>query len=811
MENSSRHSKPSQPQSSLATTLKQIRSGYEPSDTETEWYETPWHDHTRRNEDLGSEGPKMDMDQARKTSPFKLSRRHSARHGHEVSSLTKTATTSPIRRRHSKSPFKPRRDDGNVHSPTPISDFRRNISPLSPRPGLDVRKNISPFTKSERRRHVSPYKPLREEHGLDNDEIVSLNRKQNPRQHNKYLGPEEKGGQSQLNEIRRASEKSNYSRRALSAPKQRGRDKDQQIKYGHTEQKGDRTPSPLPKNMPQKEREASYTNAPSVGEINEMVANTKISSANTKISRHPVTDAPNFESTESISPGDIFFSRDYAALTMQKIIFPKNGGPESRFDPKPKMFTNRDSSPCQKVETNSSFDHKTNGISSSTVQSGTTTASSAVSRQSSGKISTSSKMSDASGRTSGSWRKFTANRRKSQTEAWFSCIKGSCRTAKSLEKNREIDEASFIEKAFVVENLRQFWADKHQPSSLKGFTCHKQEAQLLEQLVSYEVCPHILLKGSPGSGKRALTMAVLHEIYGDPAWNISHDLRYFHIQEARPIQVVVPVTSSAHHMELNVYLEPNAGYALMALVKQINSNYEITPEISNANFKADYKVMVLYDVDKAVENIQHLIKWIMDCYTDSCKLILCCEDDVDILESVKNRCKVIKVDAPVTHEIMEVLIQIAKKEGIDLSMSFAAKIATKSKQNLRKAIMALEACKAHNYPFVEDQPIPLGWEEVLQELAAEILADPSTKRLFYIRGKIQKLLMDFVHPKLILQKLVEQFLKGIEASLRRELYYWHAYYDKRLPTGASALVKLEEFVAKFMGICRKSSNNRQYS
>ncbi|KAL7162105.1 hypothetical protein ACSBR2_042558 [Camellia fascicularis] len=106
-------------------------------------------------------------------------------------------------------------------------------------------------------------------------------------------------------------------------------------------------------------------------------------------------------------------------------------------------------------------------------------------------------------------------------------------------------------------------------------------------------------------------------------------------------------------------------------------------------------VMVLYDVDKASKNIQHLINWIMDCYTDSCKPILCCEDDVDILEQVKNCCKVLEVDAPVTHEIMEVLIQIARKEDFDLPMSFAAKIATKSKQNPRKAIMALEACKAH--------------------------------------------------------------------------------------------------------------------
>lgn len=62
-------------------------------------------------------------------------------------------------------------------------------------------------------------------------------------------------------------------------------------------------------------------------------------------------------------------------------------------------------------------------------------------------------------------------------------------------------------------------------------------------------------------------------------------------------------------------------------------------------------VIVLYDVDKAADNIQHLIKWILDCYTDACRLILCCEDDSEIVESVKDQCKVIAVNAPITHEV----------------------------------------------------------------------------------------------------------------------------------------------------------------
>ncbi|RZB57287.1 Leucine-rich repeat receptor-like serine/threonine-protein kinase BAM3 [Glycine soja] len=77
----------------------------------------------------------------------------------------------------------------------------------------------------------------------------------------------------------------------------------------------------------------------------------------------------------------------------------------------------------------------------------------------------------------------------------------------------------------------------------------------------------------------------------------------------------------------------------------------------------------------------------------------------------------------------------------------------------RRILQTIEACNAHN--------------------------------LLSIRGKFQMLMLDFVYPKLILQKLVEHLLKRIEASLRRELYYWHAYYDRRLPPGITALLKLE--------------------
>ncbi|KAH1157968.1 hypothetical protein GLYMA_11G070700v4 [Glycine max] len=702
---------------------KKGRSGYEPSDTETEWQEIPRHERERRNFTLEETKAFTLMNK----SPMALHRRHPSRFEHEVSS----ASTASRRRHHSKSPYKLRVAEEDV-------TVAASSSPIT---GLNTKRNISPLPRPDLGRTVSPFREQR-------------------------------------------IEKPHY-KRSVTAPRLRIQESNN----------GGRTIN----EMVHKQREASPFEAPSVGIINEMIAQVKLS-------KDPTSDYSSvLESTDSIHPGDLFFSRECNALQAKNSSLPRRIQQCEYFSPRPPVNTTR--IPSESKGNNGDINMKMNILS----RSNTGLSSAATSRKGSDTGKPSSVTSEASGKTTASMKKFTANRKKNQKDTWFSCMKtGNCRTTKKSPERRPIDESSFIEKAVVVESLPQFWADKHQPASLNGFICNKHEAQLLKELVSQGSCPHILLLGPSGSGKRELAMAILREIYGDACCNLSHDLRHFPIQDQRLKKVSVPITSSSHHMELDVNSEPNAKYALMGLIKEISNIYAIAPEVSNINFKSDFKVIVLYDVHKAVDNIQHIIKWIIDRYSDICKLVLCCEDDADLIEPVKNRFKVIQVDAPQNHEIIEVLIQIAKNEEIDLSVNFAAKIATKSKQNLRKAIMALEACNAHNYPFSEEQPIPVGWEEIVIEVAAEILADPSFSRLLSIRGKFQMLLLDFVHPKLILQKLVEHLLKRIEASLRRELYYWHAYYDRRLPPGITALLKLEEFVAKFMSMCRKNSGSRKY-
>ena len=430
----------SQPRNSRFSN-KKGRSGYEPSDTETEWQEIPRHGRERKALNLVSvEGTKASI---------ALHSWHPSRFENETSTKTQSR-----RRHHSKSPYKPQMTEEYDDNGDDDDEY-----------GLNTRRHSSPLPKPDLGRNASPYKPERGKH----KQIITDTKHQQraPHRESRKVG-------SGLLDVERVSEKPNR-RRTMTAPRLRGNEKHQQNNYVQTSQTRGTTTSP-------------FLRAPSVGEINEKVAQAKLSS-------NPSGDHALLESTDSIQPGDLFFSRDCNALQLQKTGLAKSVEQCGFFSPRPAVTVNpvRGTPSNQQNKGNGYLNMNIRGTSSSNVLSRSTAGSSlaVTSRKGGGNgklVASVSVKSDATGKTTESMRKFTASRKKSQTEAWFSCIrKGNCRSSRKSPERRLVDEASFIDRALVVESLPQFWADKHQPASLNGFICNKQEAQLLKELVSFQI------------------------------------------------------------------------------------------------------------------------------------------------------------------------------------------------------------------------------------------------------------------------------------------------------------------------------------
>lgn len=79
----------------------------------------------------------------------------------------------------------------------------------------------------------------------------------------------------------------------------------------------------------------------------------------------------------------------------------------------------------------------------------------------------------------------------------------------------------------------------------------------------------------------------------------------------------------------------------------------------------------------------------METYMPYCRIVANCESLSKVIQPLRSRCLQIRVPAPQTMEVMDVLSGIAKREGFMLPRPLAQSICNFSKRNLRRAIMML--------------------------------------------------------------------------------------------------------------------------
>ena len=131
-------------------------------------------------------------------------------------------------------------------------------------------------------------------------------------------------------------------------------------------------------------------------------------------------------------------------------------------------------------------------------------------------------------------------------------------------------------------------------------------------------------------------------------------------------------------------------------------------------------------------------------------------------------------------------------------------IAQQCERNLRRAILALEACRVQQYPFSETQAVQLpDWQLFLRALADEILHEQSPKQLLKIRGKLYELLANCIPPDLIMRALTQELLRKVPLGVKHESIFHAAAYECRMQGGSKPIFHLEAFIARFMSVYKK--------
>ena len=84
-----------------------------------------------------------------------------------------------------------------------------------------------------------------------------------------------------------------------------------------------------------------------------------------------------------------------------------------------------------------------------------------------------------------------------------------------------------------------------------------------------------------------------------------------------------------------------------------NKSGSVEHSLTQANYTAEIKVVVLHQVDKLSKQAQAALRRTMEKYAATCRLILCCDSPSKLIAPLRSRCLGIRVAAPSENEVRD--------------------------------------------------------------------------------------------------------------------------------------------------------------
>lgn len=181
---------------------------------------------------------------------------------------------------------------------------------------------------------------------------------------------------------------------------------------------------------------------------------------------------------------------------------------------------------------------------------------------------------------------------------------------------------------------------------------------MVERLKAYsesKTFPHLMFAGPPGTGKTTAALALARDVFGD---GYRDNLLEMNASDERKLE------------------------SIRTKVKQ----FARTAPMPGTSFK----VIFLDEADALTPDAQGALRRIMEQYAETCRFILSCNYSSKIVEAIQSRCAVFRFRPLDEDKVLEMVVEVAKGEGVELDGDAAEAIASVSLGDLRKAITSLQ-------------------------------------------------------------------------------------------------------------------------
>jgi len=195
--------------------------------------------------------------------------------------------------------------------------------------------------------------------------------------------------------------------------------------------------------------------------------------------------------------------------------------------------------------------------------------------------------------------------------------------------------------------------DKYDPKTFQEVCHNKNVCKFLQAMSKSTSMQHMIIEGGRGCGKKTLIRLLIHEKYGK--FDTSNVKMYFKIQGKTEDKSTINLLASRYHYQLNPNIHTIYDRTLLKLFLN-----EITYSIIS-NIK--YRIIVIEDTDLLSTEAQESLRKTLETYITTCRFIFISNNEGKIIEPLRSRCCIVKVNSPTINEINSILNDIYTKES----------------------------------------------------------------------------------------------------------------------------------------------------
>lgn len=309
-------------------------------------------------------------------------------------------------------------------------------------------------------------------------------------------------------------------------------------------------------------------------------------------------------------------------------------------------------------------------------------------------------------------------------------------------------------------------------------------------------------------------MNVLHEVYGPGVYNMKLEHKSIAVTDSKVIDIAT--LNSPHHIDMNPSDAGNYDRVIvMQMIREIAQTVPMqcntTKSVAGAGGAAAdvvrYKTVVLNEVDRMSRSAQHALRRTMEKYIATCRLILICNSTCRLIAPLRSRCLGIRVPAHTRDNLAKAIARVCAGEGLgEPSSHFIDTLAERAQGNLRRGLLMFEAAVMTHVDLKSNgMTIPQAdWQVYIEEIAADVTAEQTPKRLHEVRLKFYDLLGQCISGETILKTLVDGLLLSVPSRVHKNVIQLAAQFDHNMKLGTKPILHLEAFTASVMALLKNS-------